>query len=190
MFPERNRQDDCVGLECVPQRLGDDRGSNRPSLRRQRFGRPAARDGHVDAFTGEGVGGGLAYLTESYNCIAHNISPIRVRTKFEKRPRRGQTCAMPPSTARSTPVIYELSSEARNTTTDAISSGLPLRPSGICEVNWATACSACSAVRPVVVAKAGVSIAPGLIQFTRILRSFSSIVQPRAKLRTAALLAA
>jgi len=31
---------------------------------------------------------------------------------------------------------------------------------------------------------------PGLIEFTRILRSFSSIVQPRAKLRTAALLAA
>src|ERR1700681_357096 len=62
---------------------------------------------------------------------------------------------MPPSTARSTPVIYELSSEARNTTAAAISSGLPLRPSGICEVNWATACSACSAVRPVVVANAG-----------------------------------
>jgi hypothetical protein len=42
MFPERDRQDDCVGLECIPQRLGDDRGSNRPSLRRQRLGRPAA----------------------------------------------------------------------------------------------------------------------------------------------------
>jgi hypothetical protein len=37
MFPERDRQDDCVGLECIPQRLGDDRGSNRPSLRRQRL---------------------------------------------------------------------------------------------------------------------------------------------------------
>jgi hypothetical protein len=78
MFPERDRQDDCVGLECIPQRLSDDRGSNSPSLRGQRFGRPAARDGHVDVFTGEGVGEGLTYLAESYNCIAHNVSPIRV----------------------------------------------------------------------------------------------------------------
>ena len=54
---------------CIPQRLGDDRGSNRPSLRRQRLGRPAARDGHVDVSTGEGVGEGLVYLTESYNRI-------------------------------------------------------------------------------------------------------------------------
>src|SRR3984957_11658144 len=75
-FPERYSQDDCVGLECIPQRLGDDRGSNRPSLRRQRLGRPAARDGHVDVFTGEGVGEGLADLTESYNRVAHNASPI------------------------------------------------------------------------------------------------------------------
>jgi hypothetical protein len=70
MFIERDRQDDCVGPECIPQRLGDDSGSNRPSLRRQRLGRAAARDGHVDVFTGEGVGEGLAYLTESYNCIS------------------------------------------------------------------------------------------------------------------------
>ena len=67
MFRERDRQDDRVSLERIPQRLGDDRGSNRPSLRRQRPGRPAARDGHVDVFTGKGVGKGLAYLTESYN---------------------------------------------------------------------------------------------------------------------------
>src|SRR3982074_445642 len=78
MLPERDRQDDCVGLECIPQRLGDDRGSNRPSLRRQRLGRPAARDGHLDVLTGEGPGESLAYRTESYNRIAHNTSPIRV----------------------------------------------------------------------------------------------------------------
>src|SRR6202171_3915998 len=78
MFPERDRQDDCVGLECIPQRLGDDRGSNRPSLRCQRLGGPATRNGHVDVFTGEGVGGGLTYLSESYNCVAHNVSPIRI----------------------------------------------------------------------------------------------------------------
>src|ERR1700726_2230500 len=74
MFPERDRQDDCVGLECIFQRLGDNRGANRPSLRRQHFSRPAARDGHVDVFTGEGLGEGLAYLAESYNCVAHNFS--------------------------------------------------------------------------------------------------------------------
>src|SRR3984885_11065540 len=78
MFPERDRQDDCVGLECIPQRPGDDRGSNPPSLRRQRLGRPATRDGHVDVLTGEGASEGLAYLTESYNRVAHNASPIRV----------------------------------------------------------------------------------------------------------------
>src|SRR5208283_5923341 len=69
MFPERDRQDDCVGLECIPQRLGDDRGSNRPSLRCQRLGGPVTRNGHLDVFTGEGVGEGLTYLSESYNCI-------------------------------------------------------------------------------------------------------------------------
>src|ERR1039457_5469942 len=84
MFPERDRQDDCVGLECIPQRLGDNRGSNRPSLWRQRLGRAAARDGHVDGFTGEGVCEGLSDLTESYNRIAHNGSPIRVRTKVRE----------------------------------------------------------------------------------------------------------
>jgi hypothetical protein len=34
MFPERDRQDDRFGVECIAQRLGDDRGSNRLSLRR------------------------------------------------------------------------------------------------------------------------------------------------------------
>src|SRR6266571_3713716 len=41
-------------------------------------GGAATRNGHVDVFTGEGVGEGLTYLSESYNCIAHNVSPIRV----------------------------------------------------------------------------------------------------------------
>src|ERR1700756_802992 len=76
MLPERDRQDDRIGLKRVSQRLGDDRRANRPSLRRQRLGRPAARDGHVDVFTGEGMGEGLAYLTEPYNRVVHNASPI------------------------------------------------------------------------------------------------------------------
>ena len=33
------------------------------------------------------------------------FSDFGLELKFEKRPRRGQTCAIPPSTARSTPVI-------------------------------------------------------------------------------------
>src|ERR1700736_3855202 len=105
MFPERDRQDDCVGLECIPQRLGDDRGSNRPSLRCQRLGGPATRNGHVDVFTGEGVGEGLAYLSESYNCVAHIFSfglpkPTAI-IEWSALGRVGQICARPPSTASS-----------------------------------------------------------------------------------------
>src|SRR3984885_1463460 len=74
MVAERNRQDDCVSLECIPQRLGDDRGSNRPSLRCQRLGGPTTRYSDFDVLTGEGVGESLTYLSESYNCVAHIFS--------------------------------------------------------------------------------------------------------------------
>jgi hypothetical protein len=73
MFRERDCQNDDVGLKYIPQRLGNDRGSYRPSLRRQLLGWPAARDSHVNVSTGEGMGEGLAYFSESYNCIAHNV---------------------------------------------------------------------------------------------------------------------
>jgi hypothetical protein len=76
MLAKRDCQDDRVGLECIPQRPGDDRGANRPSLRCQRLGRPATRDCHVDVLTGKGVVEGLANLAESYNCIAHKVSPV------------------------------------------------------------------------------------------------------------------
>src|ERR1700722_6344449 len=95
MFPERDRQDDCVGLECIPQRLGDDRGSNRPSLRCQRLGGPATRNGHVDVSTGEGVGEGLAYLPESYNRIAHISSPIRVDVDIDYTAFNGARLSVP-----------------------------------------------------------------------------------------------
>src|ERR1700730_14198782 len=186
MFIERDRQDDCVGLECIPQRLGDDSGSNRPGLRCQRLRRAAAPAGHLRGFAARGDD--LSFRILQLHSSKY-FSDLVLELKFEKRPRRGQTCAMPPSTARSTPVMKELSSEARNVTAAAIASGLPLRPIGTCVTNWAAACSACSGVRPAF-SKAGVSIGPGLTEFTRILRSFRSIVQPRAKLRTAALLAA
>src|SRR6202046_5490770 len=131
MLPARDRQGDRVGLECFPQRLGDDRGSNRPSLRRQRLGRPAACDGHADAFTGEGVGEGLAYLTESYNRVAHDASPIRVDIDSAAF----QMAEKPPSTDKSTPFTKLESSEARNAATAAISSGRPIVPHGIRDSN-------------------------------------------------------
>jgi hypothetical protein len=95
MLPERDRQDDCVGLECIPQRLGDDRGSNRPGLRRQLFGGPAARDDHVDVSTGEGVGEGLTYLAESYNRIAHDASPIPVDVDIDSTAFNGARLSVP-----------------------------------------------------------------------------------------------
>src|SRR5262245_32054692 len=78
MLSERDRQDDWVGLERVPERLGDDRGANGPGLRRQYLGRPMARDRHGHVLTGKGVGEGLAYPTETYNRVAHDASPVRV----------------------------------------------------------------------------------------------------------------
>lgn len=37
-----------------------------------------ACDGHVDVVPGECVGKGLADLSESYDCVAHPVSPISV----------------------------------------------------------------------------------------------------------------
>jgi hypothetical protein len=101
VLPERDCQDDRVGLDCILQRPGDDRGTDRPSLRGQRLGRTAARDGHVDVLAGEGLGEGLAYLAESNDRVADDASPV------------GQTCDMPPSTTRSMAAVKRLSSEAR-----------------------------------------------------------------------------
>src|SRR6185369_11972685 len=99
------RQDDGVGLKSRLQRGGDDRRSNRTSLRRQRLRRPATRDCHVDVFTGERVGERLAYLAESDNCISHTISPFRIDTSSpalnaacDDLHLPYQTWAMPPST--------------------------------------------------------------------------------------------
>src|SRR5580765_3988941 len=112
MFPERDCQDDGVGHKCILQRPGDDGRSNRPCLRRQRLRRPATRDSHVDVFTGERMGERLAYLAESDNCISHTISPFRIDTLSRRFNSAGddlhlpyQTWAMPPSTARSIPVM-------------------------------------------------------------------------------------
>ncbi len=131
VLPERDRQDDCVGLECIPQRLGDDRGSNRQSLRRQRLGWAAARDGHVDVFTGKRFGKSLDDLAESDNCVAHIL--------FLGLPSNGvtavgvahQSCARPPSTATSLAVMKLLSDDARKAATAPISAGSAMRWSGV-----------------------------------------------------------
>src|SRR5260370_25313199 len=167
MLPERDRQDDCVGLECIPQRLCDDRGSNRPSLRRQRLGRPAARDGHLDVLTGEGPGEGLAYRTQSYNRIAHDTSPIRVDIDSPAL----QMAEKPPSADNSTPFTKLESSEARNSATAAISSGRPIFPRGIRDSNirFASSVRTCSCIV--------VAIGPALTTFTPLHLPFSPFNQ-------------
>src|SRR5258708_6917071 len=90
------------------------------------------------------------------------------------------TCACPPSTNSSIPVIKLLSSEARNTTALAISSGSPHRPSGMVGRRLALNSS---------LLVIGVLVGPGLMALTRIWRACRSRVQLRAKERTAALVA-
>ncbi len=55
------RDGECAA--CITQLLGDDRGANCLSLRRQCFGRPAARDGHIDVLSCKRSGERLAYFT-------------------------------------------------------------------------------------------------------------------------------
>src|SRR5216683_138784 len=81
-----------------------------------------------------------------------------------------------------------LSSDARNTTAFAISSGVPNRPSGTMLLIIFRRCSpvseeASKALNP------GVSIEPGLTAFTRMRRGLRSVVHVRANERTAALVA-
>src|SRR5262249_1970645 len=98
------------------------------------------------------------------------------------------TCANPPSTNSSVPVMKVLSSEARNTTAFAMSSGVPSLPSGMLLESIFKYCSPdpLEAVRSL---SPGVSIGPGLTAFTRMRRSFKSVVHVRANERTAALVA-
>src|SRR3989454_5226859 len=81
-----------------------------------------------------------------------------------------------------------LSSDARNTTAFAISSGVPNLPSGtvleiIFKRCWPVSEEPSSSFSP------GVSVAPGLTAFTRMRRSLRSVVNVRARERTAALVA-
>src|SRR6202007_1751900 len=103
-------------------------------------------------------------------------------TAMEDRRDADQTCPLPPSTNSSMPVTKLESSEARNSTAFAISSGSPMRPIGMVDTIRAMASAGCPSI-------AGVSVGPGLITFERICRSLRSEVQVRTKERTAALVA-
>ena len=86
------------------------------------------------------------------------------------------------------PVMELLSSEARNPTALAISSGVPNLPSGtrvasLCQRGSPASAEATRSCSP------GVSIGPGLTAFTRMRRACRSVVQVRANERTAAFVA-
>jgi hypothetical protein len=93
-----------------------------------------------------------------------------------------QICPLPPSTNSSMPVMKLESSEARNNTALAISSGSPMRPIGMVDTIRAMASVGCPSIT-------GVSVGPGLITFERIWRSLRSEVQVRTKERRAAFVA-
>ena len=138
MFPERNCKEDHVGLKRIPQRLGDDRCSNRSSLRRQLLGRPATRDGDFHVLPGEGMGEGLAYLAESQLRSSYALLWFTKQTRLRNIEwsairRVCQICASPPSTASSLAVMKLLSSDARKAAAAPISAGSAMRWSGVIE---------------------------------------------------------
>lgn len=53
----------------------------------QHLGRPPACDAHLDVLTRKGVGEGLAYLAESYNCVTHIL--LRFRFEIDSLPFNG-----------------------------------------------------------------------------------------------------
>src|SRR5262245_23325448 len=99
----------------------------------------------------------------------------------------------PPSTTRAWPLTKVASSLASHSTACAMSSGSPERLIGwtFCKMPFicGTSASACSADMPSPLPKIGVAIAPGQMQFTRMLCSPSSIATVLVSWMTAALAA-
>jgi len=81
---------------------------------------------------------------------------------------------MPPSILYSPPVMNEASSEAKNVTSFAISSGCPKRFNGILFCIAAANSFNCSSCMPVL-PKIGVYVGPGFTEFTRIFLGESSV---------------
>jgi hypothetical protein len=76
--PERDGQDDNLGFERILQRARGHRRSNRRGSRRDRLGRPPARHGHSNVFTGERLGKRLADGAKTCNRRAQEILRIAV----------------------------------------------------------------------------------------------------------------
>jgi len=91
----------------------------------------------------------------------------------------------PPPTAIVSPVIQPEPADARNTATDAMSSGCPRRPSGVRATIWV---SNSLPITPMLCTPS-VSTPPGLIALTRIFLGPSSLANTRVIVSTAALVA-
>ena len=91
----------------------------------------------------------------------------------------------PPPTAIVSPVIQPEASDARNTATDAMSSGCPRRPSGV----RATIRFSNSLPMTPILCTPSVSTPPGLIALTRIFLGPSSVANTRVIVSTAPLVA-
>jgi hypothetical protein len=89
---------------------------------------------------------------------------------------------MPPSTERTWPVMYWLSSDSRKVMARAMSSTVPRRPSGV----WATRLASRSALRLRIVPSVGV--AEGAMALTRIRRAPRSTAAARVMPITPALM--
>src|SRR6202142_2311465 len=152
-------------------------------------------DHDVGAFVHEALGRGQANsaasagddcdLTFQFFHDLLSFDPCCLRFKILRitGPRRGQSCARPPSTATSLAVMKLLSGDARKAATAPISAGSAMRWSGVIEAKtfWPSSPSASLA--------SSVAVAPGDRTFTRMPVPFRSSAQVRARLRTAALLA-
>ncbi len=90
---------------------------------------------------------------------------------------------IPPLTCRVSPVMYAPQSEAKKPTAAAISSGVPKRASGICDMSTSI-CFSCKA------RVMSVSMKPGATQFTVMPREPISLARDLEKPSTAALDAA
>src|SRR6202007_2761550 len=96
------------------------------------------------------------------------------------------TATVPPSTGRSTPVMKLLSSDARNRTAEAISSGRPIRCIGVMAMNRFFIAPTFG---PNCASRRGVSIGPGLTMLARMPLYANSGVPGRTNKRRAAFVA-
>jgi hypothetical protein len=188
--------DSCCRCSCVVVQFewqkchvtGNTNASDFPALGPWRTSFHAGTDPHCDGYCSDAFVAKLAPDVNGFLAASVYLGGSKRDSGNATGYLSPHTWAMPPSTQRSIPVMNELSSEARKTAAAVTSSALPKRPMGIWEVakfaNWVTS----SFVKPDF-PNIGVSIGPGLMAFTRILRSLRSEVQDLAKERTAALLA-